>query len=141
MFGEHASLTCRPECLKRLLTESRKKHFCHGNRLNRRFYSDSDEKIEDLGRGAVVRLIGNLGMGRYAHRFRAFAVTGSDLASCTEDDLMQIGISFRCVVGGFENALYNVAPLRVNGKHCRRRISNSGRPECAQAGNIFGYFR
>ena len=61
----------------------------------------SDEKIEDLGRGAVVRLIGNLGMGRYAHRFRAFAVTGSDLVSCTEDDLIQIGVSFRCVVGGF----------------------------------------
>ncbi|CAM9310736.1 unnamed protein product, partial [Ectocarpus sp. 13 AM-2016] len=55
----------------------------------------SDEKIEDLGRGAVVRLIGNLGMGRYAHRFRAFAVTGSDLASCTEEDLVQIGVSFR----------------------------------------------
>jgi len=61
-------------------------------------YNFSDEKIEDLGRGAVVRLIGNLGMGRYAHRFRAFAVTGSDLASCTEDDLIQIGVSFRCVV-------------------------------------------
>ncbi|CAM9091747.1 unnamed protein product, partial [Hapterophycus canaliculatus] len=55
----------------------------------------SDEKIEDLGRGAVIRLIGNLGMGRYAHRFRAFAVTGSDLASCTEEDLVQIGVSFR----------------------------------------------
>lgn len=54
-----------------------------------------DEKIEDLGRGAVVRFIGGLGMGRYAHRFRAFAVTGSDLASCTEEDLIQIGVSFR----------------------------------------------
>lgn len=39
-------------------------------------------------------------MGRYAHRFRAFAVTGSDLASCTEEDLIQIGISFRYVVRG-----------------------------------------
>ena len=55
-----------------------------------------DEKIENLGRGAVVRLVGSLGMGRYAHRFRAFAVTGSDLVSCTEEDLIQIGISFRC---------------------------------------------
>lgn len=34
-------------------------------------------------------------MGRYAHRFRAFAVTGSDLASCKEEDLIQIGVSFR----------------------------------------------
>lgn len=47
-------------------------------------------------------------MGRYAHRFRAFAVTGSDLASCTEEDLIQIGISFRCVVGGIECARYDV---------------------------------
>lgn len=55
----------------------------------------SDEKLERLGRGAVIRMLGSLGMGRYAHRFRAFAVTGSDLASCTEDDLIQIGVSFR----------------------------------------------
>lgn len=67
------------------------------NRPNPCCNSFSDEKIEDLGRGAVVRLIGNLGMGRYAHRFRAFAVTGSDLSSCTEQDLIQIGVSFRCV--------------------------------------------
>lgn len=57
----------------------------------------ADEKMEDLGRGAVVRLIGHLGMGRYAHRFRAFGVTGSDLASCTEEDLVQLGICFRYV--------------------------------------------
>lgn len=51
--------------------------------------------MEDLGRGAVVRLLANLGMGRYAHRFRAFGVTGSDLAASTEDDLIQIGVNFR----------------------------------------------
>lgn len=55
-------------------------------------------------------------MGRYAHRFRAFAVTGSDLASCTEEDLIQIGISFRCVVGGVEEARHYI-PLRLYGKH------------------------
>lgn len=54
------------------------------------------ERIEDLGRSAVIRFVGSLGMARYAHRFRAFAVTGADLAVCTEDDLVQIGISFRC---------------------------------------------
>lgn len=47
-------------------------------------------------------------MGRYAHRFRAFAVTGSDLASCTEEDLIQIGISFRCVVGVIAYSRYDV---------------------------------
>ncbi|CAN0407576.1 unnamed protein product, partial [Ascophyllum nodosum] len=55
----------------------------------------TDERIEDLGRGGVIRLIVNLGMERYAHRFRAFAVTGADLVTCTEEDLAQIGVSFR----------------------------------------------
>lgn len=65
----------------------------------------SDEKIENLGRGAVVRLVGSLGMGRYAHRFRAFAVTGSDLVSCTEEDLVQIGVTFRCDGCGYCHCL------------------------------------
>lgn len=56
---------------------------------------DADDKIEDFGRDAVVRLIRNLGLSRYASRFRALGVTGSDLASCTEEDLIQIGVHFR----------------------------------------------
>ncbi|CAM9406457.1 unnamed protein product, partial [Choristocarpus tenellus] len=51
--------------------------------------------IESLGRNDVVLLVAGLGMARYCHKFRAFGITGSDLAICTEQDLIQIGIDFR----------------------------------------------
>lgn len=77
----------------------------------------SGEKIENLGRSAVIRFVGSLGMARYAHRFRAFAVTGADLAVCTEDDLVQIGISFRCGLQVFTSTdSVNHSPIRGGSK-------------------------
>lgn len=64
-------------------------------RCPRSYGAVKDDRLQDLGPDGVVRFIGNMGLGRYAREFRAAGVTGEDLASCTDSDLIRVGLDFR----------------------------------------------
>jgi len=51
--------------------------------------------IHDLSRVEVGYLLHNLGFENYVNRFLERAVTGIDLALCTERDLEACGMDFR----------------------------------------------